>query len=158
MLNRFSFNETAFTIPALTSDNNSYIGPTGPLDANDLCKCNTVVYSLTSACAACQGNNWVSCVRPFLLALSCVYQRNYDHDFVGGTPGRKTALPSILHKRLSESALVSRFCFALLTMSDWLFLRFSNIVPDGTRVQEWAFIDVTVSFVPTCRELTDGMT
>jgi hypothetical protein len=29
-------------------------------------------------------------------------------------------------------------------------LRYSNSVPDGTRVPEWAFIDVTVSGTPCC--------
>ena len=35
----------------------SYGGPSGPDDA-DLCECNTVVYSLISACDACQGEKW----------------------------------------------------------------------------------------------------
>jgi hypothetical protein len=38
----------------------SYFGPDGP--ANDiLCYCNTVEYSLISACAACQGEEWIMC-------------------------------------------------------------------------------------------------
>ena len=68
--------KTVFTIPTLTSHDTFYTGPTGPTDQNDLCKCNTVVYSLMSACAACQGSNWFSCVCPppffplFFAALS----------------------------------------------------------------------------------------
>ena len=54
---------TVFTIPPLANDSFSYIGPTGPGDSADLCKCNTVVYSLMSACDACQGANWFSYVR-----------------------------------------------------------------------------------------------
>lgn len=50
-----------FSIPNL-EPGNSYTGPTGTGDDNDLCKCNTVVYSLMSACDACQGAKWFSCV------------------------------------------------------------------------------------------------
>jgi hypothetical protein len=37
----------------------SYLGPTGTDDA-DLCKCNTVVYNLLSACDGCQGQTWIT--------------------------------------------------------------------------------------------------
>ncbi|KAI0246500.1 hypothetical protein BJV78DRAFT_148333 [Lactifluus subvellereus] len=41
----------------------SYIGPTGDDDRDgDLCKCNTVVYSLLSACFACQQEPWITYV------------------------------------------------------------------------------------------------
>jgi len=46
----------AFLIPPLLPQN-SYAGPSGN-DDNDLCKCNTVVYNLISACDACQGSPW----------------------------------------------------------------------------------------------------
>lgn len=36
-----------------------YTGPSG-YDDTDLCKCNTVTYSLLSACVACQGEEWIS--------------------------------------------------------------------------------------------------
>ena len=52
-----------FTIPIL-EPGDSYTGPTGSGDDDDLCKCNTVVYSLMSACDACQGAKWFSCVHP----------------------------------------------------------------------------------------------
>ncbi|KAI0275675.1 hypothetical protein BGY98DRAFT_43922 [Russula aff. rugulosa BPL654] len=42
-----------FSIPPLVPGD-SYTGPTGTGDETDLCKCNTVVYSLMSACDACQ--------------------------------------------------------------------------------------------------------
>ena len=62
-----------FTIPPLAADSYSYVGPTGAGDTADLCKCNTVVYSLMSACDACQGADWFSYVRFPLsfLALPC---------------------------------------------------------------------------------------
>ncbi|KAF9053886.1 hypothetical protein BDZ89DRAFT_297756 [Hymenopellis radicata] len=41
------------------SDNMQYTGPATERDANP-CECNTVVYALFSACAACQGKNYVS--------------------------------------------------------------------------------------------------
>jgi hypothetical protein len=50
----------AFTIaPLMPGGNHSYTGPSGP-DDSDLCKCNTVAYSLISACDACQGSTWIS--------------------------------------------------------------------------------------------------
>jgi len=49
-------NSGSFSIPPL-EPNHHYIGPDGP-DNGDLCKCNTVAYSLISACDACQGNAW----------------------------------------------------------------------------------------------------
>jgi hypothetical protein len=46
----------AFTVPALPPGY-EYSGPDVP-DGTDLCECNTVVYSLLSACDACQGSDW----------------------------------------------------------------------------------------------------
>ncbi|VDC06652.1 unnamed protein product [Peniophora sp. CBMAI 1063] len=50
-----------FTLPAL-SPGQHYTGPkanaTDSADAQDLCKCNTVAYSLISACTACQNSTW----------------------------------------------------------------------------------------------------
>jgi hypothetical protein len=50
----------AFTVPVLPPDQ-SYSGPSG-VDKGDMCKCNTVVYNLISACDACQGEPWTPCV------------------------------------------------------------------------------------------------
>lgn len=50
-------NNGAFPIPALLT-RNSYLGPSGS-DDSILCKCNTVVYNLFSACDACQGASWI---------------------------------------------------------------------------------------------------
>src|SRR6266702_215672 len=49
-----------FAIPALLPQH-SYTGPSG-VDNGDICKCNTVVYNLISACDACQGESWIPCV------------------------------------------------------------------------------------------------
>jgi len=86
----------AFVIPSLTLDDYSYIGPTGSGDATDLCKCNTVVYSLMSACDACQGANWFS-------------WKTWKVNCTTVDPPQT----------------------------------YSNTIPSGTRVPEWAFIDVT---------------
>jgi len=88
-------NDGVFTIPIL-GYGNSYTGPTGSGDDDDLCKCNTVVYSLMSACDACQGAKWFT----------------WDS--------------------------WSRNCTATDPATT-----FSNIIPSGTSVQEWAFLDVT---------------
>ncbi|KAI0293052.1 hypothetical protein BC826DRAFT_1097725 [Russula brevipes] len=50
-------NSGSFVISALLPQN-SYTGPSGS-DDGDICKCNTVVYNLISACDACQGEPWI---------------------------------------------------------------------------------------------------
>ena len=48
----------AFTINAL-QPGYSYTGPAGGIDDSNMCKCNTVSYSLISACDGCQGSDWI---------------------------------------------------------------------------------------------------
>jgi hypothetical protein len=55
----------AFTIYPLQSGQ-SYGRPTGDNSTN-LCMCSTVVYSLMSACDACQGETWIPCVPSYHL-------------------------------------------------------------------------------------------
>ncbi len=43
------------------SSGESYTGPSGTDDGN-LCKCSNIAYNLLSACDACQGETWISCV------------------------------------------------------------------------------------------------
>lgn len=87
-------NGGAFTINAL-KPGYSYTGPSGVDDTN-LCKCNTVTYSLISACDACQGAPWTT-------------WSDYSSNCT------KTLPPST----------------------------FPNPVPSGTRVPQWALIDIT---------------
>ena len=47
----------AFTVSPLLSGQ-EYLGPNDS-DNTDVCKCNTVVYALVSACGACQGATWI---------------------------------------------------------------------------------------------------
>jgi len=47
-----------FSIPSLVSGDH-YVGP-GSKDSPDMCTCNTVVYSLVSACGACQNGTWLT--------------------------------------------------------------------------------------------------
>jgi hypothetical protein len=49
-----------FTIPQLAQGNH-YTGPSGS-DAGDICRCNSVYYSLISACIGCQKGIWISYV------------------------------------------------------------------------------------------------
>ncbi|KAH8989181.1 hypothetical protein EDB86DRAFT_2944333 [Lactarius hatsudake] len=51
-------NNGVFSFPALLPGQ-SYSGPTN-IDKGDICKCNTVVYNLISACDACQGASWTT--------------------------------------------------------------------------------------------------
>ncbi|KAH9992127.1 hypothetical protein BJV77DRAFT_1003629 [Russula vinacea] len=84
-----------FSIPVLVPGD-SYVGPTGSSDASDLCKCNTVVYSLMSACDACQDALWFS-------------WNTWSFNCTSTDP----------------------------------ITTFSNVVPNGTKVPGWAFLDVT---------------
>ncbi|KAN0119069.1 hypothetical protein V8E52_004516 [Russula decolorans] len=45
-----------------------YTGPSD-YDDSDLCKCNTVTYSLLSACVACQEEEWISYGIPFVVII-----------------------------------------------------------------------------------------
>ncbi|KAI0297405.1 hypothetical protein BC826DRAFT_1001659 [Russula brevipes] len=51
-------NQNSFTINSLLPGY-SYTGPSG-VDNGNLCKCSTVMYSLISACDACQGQDWIT--------------------------------------------------------------------------------------------------
>ena len=53
---RLKFLSLEFDIQALPPGR-MYGGPTAA--QSNLCECNTVVYSLVSACAACQGSTWI---------------------------------------------------------------------------------------------------
>ena len=69
----FSLFLSAFTINSLLPGS-SYSGPSG-VDNSNMCKCNTVAYSLISACDACQSSNWITYVSssPFLLQSPSAY-------------------------------------------------------------------------------------
>jgi hypothetical protein len=56
---------TVFTVDPLLPGN-EYFGPSGT-DNSNLCKCSTIAYSLVSACAACQGADWITYDRSFPL-------------------------------------------------------------------------------------------
>lgn len=47
-----------FTIPKLSAGNH-YTAP----DSSSKCQCNTVLYSVISACAGCQKGTWLTCAR-----------------------------------------------------------------------------------------------
>ncbi|KAF8261140.1 hypothetical protein EI94DRAFT_1746680 [Lactarius quietus] len=60
-------NNGSFYVPPLPAGQ-SYNAPTNDVGGNDVCKCNTVVYNLISACDACQGETWT----PYTLwTLNC---------------------------------------------------------------------------------------
>lgn len=100
-------NNGTFTIPALLPQH-SYTGPNGQ-DNDDLCKCNTVLYNLISACDACQGEPWIAYSTWTINCTSVV------------TPGT-----------------------------------FPEPIPEGTRVQKWAYLDPTTgdSWNETAARLT----
>jgi len=88
-------NMGSFTINSLLPGY-SYTGPSGVDDSN-LCKCNTIAYSLISACDACQSETWITWSE---YSFNCT----------------RTLSPST----------------------------FPNPVPAGTRVPQWALLDVTL--------------
>ncbi|KAI0294252.1 hypothetical protein B0F90DRAFT_1670558 [Multifurca ochricompacta] len=91
-------NGGAFTISAL-QPGHSYKGPSD-IDDGNLCKCNTITYSLISACDACQGETWT-------------HWSEYSFNCT---------------KVMPPSARV---------------IIFPNAVPSGTRVPQWALLDIT---------------
>src|SRR5712691_3274444 len=87
----------AFTVPQLPPGY-EYSGPSGNGDS-DLCKCNTVTYSLLSACDACQGEQWISYDLLCLCRCSLMYLPS------GGLNGWPTAVqPCLLRRELRQSA------------------------------------------------------
>lgn len=60
-----------FTVPPLPPGY-KYAGPSS-FDGSNLCKCNTIVYSLLSACGACQGESWFTYDPSYLSKSSLMY-------------------------------------------------------------------------------------
>ena len=58
----------AFALATL-SPGQTYTGPNETVADGDLCNCNTVLYSVISACAACQQGGWPPCVEWLCLGL-----------------------------------------------------------------------------------------
>ena len=115
---------------------NSYAGPSGTDDA-DACKCNTVAYNLVSACDACQGEPWTTCVD--------------SSDSLG--PKFRNTLPCTQLFCLVGQLHLQCDCWNVnctssppateLNQSPSLY----EPIPLGTRVPNWAYINsATVSF------------
>jgi len=107
-------NSGAFVIPSLDL-NDSYIGPTGPDDASDTCKCSTVVYSLMSACSACQGGLWFNWK---------TFSDNCDNVDAPGT----------FSKGIPEGTLVPEWAFLDVTQSQYWNPVLSYQVGDNVEV------------------------
>jgi hypothetical protein len=114
-----------------------YLGPNGIDDGNfQLCMCNTVVYSLLSACDACQSEPWVSYV--FIVSFSSSAPLFICHQVVRiyvqlhtDTTSLEVSFP--LRPRTYRIALTGQLAHS-----------FPNPVPAGTLVPAWALLDVTV--------------
>jgi hypothetical protein len=128
---------TAFSVPPLPPQQ-SYIGP-NDADKGDVCKCNTVVYNLISACDACQAEAWTPCVDRLCFCLHS-NQSTYLSVILRGlstappwrVQERKSRLPCRFHERSCST----------------FHLSFPNPVPLGTRVPKWAYIDTSVRASP----------
>jgi hypothetical protein len=126
----------AFTINSLLPGY-SYTGPSGVDDSN-LCKCNTVAYSLISACDACQSSTWITYVSSSSPPQSpSVYSIRLP---LGGL-----SIRTIVQKLcLPRSEFLVEATSYSMALTRRLALSFPNPVPAGTRVPKWALIDVTV--------------
>lgn len=60
-------NVAVWNVPAITSGS-EYVGPL--LGESNKCQCSSVVYSMVSACAVCQGGDIETCVLSFILPVS----------------------------------------------------------------------------------------
>ncbi|KAH9991388.1 hypothetical protein BJV77DRAFT_962867 [Russula vinacea] len=103
----------SYNIPPLSNPGSWYYPP-GSEAAADLCYCNTVGYSLFSACSACQNGIFFTC---------------------GHVVSFSTPMAHILV--ISWSDWVTN-CTKVLPPSS-----FPNPVPSGIRVPHWALLDVT---------------
>ena len=108
-----------------------YLGPT-PGAANG-CRCSSVFYSLISACASCQSDQFLKCVH---LAIFNTTDQITSNDPSGGRRTTSTVLRCI-----QECALLSH----ILHSTVWNFLSFPFDIPAGTKVPHWAYLDVVVS-------------
>ena len=116
---------------------NSYTGPInfGPVV---LCECNTVVYSLLSACGACQGGKWITCdhIGSFFSipsGLCSVISWPEYTTYCTETLHASQSVPCGLRKSLAITSLFSP--------------RFPNPVPSQIRVPLWSLIDVTIRYL-----------
>jgi hypothetical protein len=100
-------------------------------DHSDGCACNTVVYSLLSACGACQGGRWLTYVPHQPLAY-------WDHIFLAGMI---TLFPAVTPLVLPHSELTVTRGFLVLIYG---LPSYREPIPNGTFVPYWALIDVTV--------------
>ena len=128
---------TAFTVPPLPPQQ-SYNGP-NDADKGDVCKCNTVVYNLASACDACQAEAWTPCVDRLWFCLHS-NQSTYLLVILRG----RTIAP-LLRIQERKSRLPCRFHGHSCSI---FHSSFPNPVPLGTRVPKWAYIDTSVRSSP----------
>jgi hypothetical protein len=86
---------TAYTIGPL-QPGYSYVGPETPSEY-DPCKCSTVVYSLISACDACQGAQWIT--YDFNIVLSPLSSTAYNMSLPLGGLNTHTIVQKLLSRR-----------------------------------------------------------
>jgi hypothetical protein len=128
----------AFTIDAL-KPGYSYTGPTGVDDTN-MCKCNTITYSLVSACDACQGADWTR-YDPHRCSLRTPWELTFLP--LAGRCFRLTAQRLCLPQREFHSRQKLEI-YGIGIDEGQMACRFPNPIPSGTRVPRWALLDVTV--------------
>jgi hypothetical protein len=112
----------------------SYLGPSFGETALNSCECSTVVYSLKSACGACQGGSWITYVAHQPLTY-------WAYIFLVGLTISRTALPPLFTH--CELTVMTR---GSLVLTENHTPSYVGPVPNGTSVPYWALINVTVRY------------
>jgi hypothetical protein len=120
---------TDFTIPKLVAGNH-YTGPT----TDDKCQCNSVLYSVISACAGCQKGTWLTCARfsPRLLPFQLTPRlqlRSMDCQ--------------LRFARRDVNVRLATF-WGTVALDTKKKRRFPEAINNDTRIPAWAFLNVTV--------------
>jgi hypothetical protein len=92
-----------FTIPQLVAGNH-YSGPSDS-SVTDTCECNTVYYSLISACAGCQRGIWLSYAlyqaSPALFIVTHIFRYDQWHAGCKTVEPDSTSVPTVHHDHAS---------------------------------------------------------
>ena len=131
---------SAFTINALTPGY-SYMGPdAGTIDASNMCKCNTITYSLISACDACQGAEWTR----YDYSHRCYLLDIRENLHISTLAGRNFRIIAQRLCRPQREPHPRRKLYCIGTDKGQTTHSFPNPIPSGTRVPKWALLDITV--------------
>ena len=132
------FSSPAYSLQPLPSGD-IYSGPSGPQGV-DLCLCNTIAYSLISACDGCQaGGTAADWSRYDSRSFFSFQLQGLMHLPLAGQSMRPTARRYCLPAREFPAVDVN-----LMRSTLTLVCRFPYPIPAGTSLQRWAIADIPV--------------